>query len=344
MTPYCPVHARHATPARRSDRTHVSRRWSRLVFAALLAACTASAIAQSDYPARAVRIISPTSPGGPNDTVSRIIAQKLSDAWGLAVLVENRPGANGLIGSEAAARAAPDGYTMLMANDAGLTMLPHALKKLPYNPEKDFRPVTLVIHTANAIIVHESIPAQSLAELVALAKTKPGEVSYGSGLFTVHIMMERFSTQAGIKLLHIPYKGAGLSAAALLAGQVNLTFDAPTSYVPHLGKGRFRMLAITGARRSPLLPEVPTLVELGYEGHESGVWLCLVVPARTPDATVAKMNREIVRILQLSDVRERLLSLGSESIPGTPEHAAAFIAAENIKWGRVIRDSGVRMD
>jgi len=307
-------------------------------------ACVTGAMAQTDYPVRPLKIISPTAPGGPNDTISRIIGQKLGDAWGRSVLIENRPGANGLIGSDAAAKSPADGYTLLMANDASLTMLPHAHRSLPYNPEVDFRPVTMVIQSVMALIVHSSVPAGSLAELVSLAKSKPGEVSYGTGLFTPHIMVERLSAQAGIKLLHVPYKGAGPSAAALLAGQVNMTLDALTSYVPHIGKGRFRVLAVTGTRREAILPEVPTLGELGYEGHDAGVWLCLVVPARTPAVIIGKLNGEITRILRLPEVQERLKALGSESIPSTPDYALVFIRNESEKWGKVIRDTGARVD
>ena len=310
----------------------------------LLAAYTAGAMAQGDYPTRPMKIISPTAPGGPNDTVSRVIGQKLTEAWGQPVVIENRAGANGLIGSEAASRAPADGYTMLMANDTGLTMLQHAHRKLPYNPETDFRPVTLVIQSVLALVVHSSVPANSMAELIALARSKPGEISYGSGLFTPQLMVERFSAQAGIKLLHVAYKGASQSAAALLAGHVNTTLDALTSYVPHIGKGRFRIVAVTGTRRDPLLPEVPTFGELGFEGHDSGVWLCLVVPSRTPAPVVAKLNQEIVRILGLPEVRERLKGLGSETIPSTPEYASAFIRNESAKWAKVIQDTGIRLD
>lgn len=315
-----------------------------LLPALFLAVPAADALAQADYPARPIRIISPTAPGGPNDTVSRIIGQKLSEAWGQPVVIENRAGANGLIGSEAAVRAPADGYTMLMANDAGLTMLPHAHRKLPYDPATDFRPVTLVIQSPLGLIVHSSVPANTMAEFTALAKSKPGEISYGSGLFTAQLMVERFSTQAGIKLLHVPYKGASQSAAALLAGHVNTTFDAFTGYVPHIGKGRFRVLAVTGTRRDPLFPDVPTFSELGYEGHDSGVWLCLVVPSRTPASVVARLNQEIVRILRLTDVQERMKALGSETIPSTLEYAAAFVRNESAKWAKVIQDTGIRLD
>lgn len=300
--------------------------------------------AQSGFPNKPIRIIAPAVPGGPNDTSARLIAQKLSEAWGQPVVVENRPGANGMIGAEVAAKAPANGYTLFMATDAGLTMLQHAYRSLPYNPEADFRPVTLVLQSPIALIVHSSLNIKTTPELIALAKSKPGDVSYGEGLFTVQLIVERFALDAGIKLNHIGYKGAGQSAQALLAGDVNMTGDALTSYVHYLGKGRFNIVAVTGTKRDAAIPDVPTFGELGFKGYDSGVWLCLVVPARTPDAVVQKLSQEIGRILALPDVKERLKGLGSETIPSTPEYAATFIKTEREKWGKVIKETGIRLD
>lgn len=309
--------------------------------------CLLSALSASfaqDYPTRAIRIVVPAPAGGPTDVLARLIGQKLSDAWSQPIVVENRAGANQIIGTEAVARAAPDGYTLLMAVDSTLTMHPHAYKKLPYDAQKDFAPVTTVANSWIAVMANASSPVKSLAEALALAKASPGKVSYGSGTLTTQVIAERVSQLAGVKLLYVPYKGSAPNFAALLAGDINLSFDGFAPYRGAVGQGKIRVLAVTGDKRASALPGVPTLGELGFPGLSVGVWLGVVAPAGTPPAIVNRISQQINRSLAQGDLPEKFAAMGLEPMPSSPEKMAAFIRAESDKWAKVIHEAGISLE
>ncbi len=304
----------------------------------------ASASLAQDYPSRAIRIVVPAPAGGPTDVLARLIGQKLTDAWSQPVVIENRAGANQIIGTEAVAKAAPDGYTFLMAVDSTLTMHPHAYKKLPYDAQKDFAPVTTVANSWIAVMTNAASPAKSLREVLALAKASPGKLSYGSGTLTTQVIAERVSQLAGVKFLYVPYKGSAPTFAALLAGDINLSFDGFAPYRGAVGQGKIRVLAVTGDKRASALPDVPTLGELGFPGLSIGVWLGVVAPAGTPSAIVNRMSQQINQAITRGDLPEKFAAMGLEPMPSNPEKMAAFIRAESDKWSKVIKDAGITLE
>ncbi len=304
---------------------------------------TSASIAQ-DYPSRPVRIIVPAPAGGPTDVLARLVGQKLSERWSQPVIVENRAGANQIIGTEAVAKAAPDGYTLLMAVDSTLTMHPHAYKKLPYDALKDFAPVTTVANSWVAALNHAASPAKTLAEALALAKAAPGKQSYGSGTLTTQVIAERVSQLAGVKMLYVPYKGSAPTYAALLAGDINLSFDGFAPYRGAVTQGKLRVLAVTGDKRASALPDVPTFGELGFPGLSFGVWLGIVAPGGTPSAILNRVSQDTNRALEQTDIREKFSGMGLEPFPSNPEKMAAFIRAESEKWAKVIKEAGISLD
>lgn len=305
----------------------------------------APAVAQSSFPTKPVRLILPFPPGGSTDMVARLIGQKLQEVWAHPVLVDNRPGAGGNIAAEAAAKAAPDGYTLFQANVAnaiGATLYP----KLNYDLVTSFAPVTQLATTPYVLLAHPSIPARTTRDLIAVAKSRPGALIYasaGAGSAT-HLSGELLKSLSGTDILHVPYKGTGPAVTALLSGEVGLYFTTVPAAVPLVKAGRVRALGVTSMTRSPLMPEVAPIAEAGLKGYETSTWHGVLAPAGTPRDVVAKLNADIVRILAQPETREKLIGQGLEPVGGTPETFAAYIKAEIAKWARVIKAAGAKVE
>ena len=297
------------------------------------------------YPSKPIRIISPFAPGGGNDFLCRTVAQKLTENVKQQVIVESRPGANGIIGTEAAARAAPDGYTIVLI-PSGHAVNASLHRKLPYDSIKDFTPITLVGWSPLVLAVHPSLPVKNVKDLVALAKARTGQLTYGSAGVgsSGHLAGALFETLTGTKLLHVPYKGMGLALTDLIAGHVTLTFGTNLSVVPQVRSGRLRALAITSAQRAPGLPDLPTVAESGIPGYEASLWYGFVGPARIPPEIVRRLNSEIVAVLGLPDVRVRLSSQGVEARPSTPDEFARLLVTDLERWAKVVQRAGVRVE
>lgn len=317
------------------------------LIAALALSCLSigmPAQAQS-FPSKPVRLIVPFPPGGPTDVMGRIYADKLGTLWSQTVIVENRAGAAGNIGSELTAKAAPDGHTILLV--ASSHVINNALyDKLPYHPIKDFTPLSQVANYALVLVTHPSVPATTLKELVALAKAQPGKlalVSAGNGTPT-HLTAELFRSVAGIEFLHVPYKGAAPATNDLLAGQGQLMFNNPVSALPHVKTGKLRALAVTGAARSAIAPEIPTVAESGYPGFEAGTWFAFLAPAGLPREVSAKLSRDIVAVTQMADLRTRLAGMGVDATGSTPEQLATIMQSELEKWTKVIQAGNIKAD
>ena len=299
-----------------------------------------------EYPRKAIRLIVPFAPGGGNDTVARAIAQSAGTSLGQPVVVDNRAGAGGMLGAELAARAPPDGYTLFLGGVGSHAVNPNLHARLPYDPVKDFAPITLIASAPSVLVVNPSLPARTLAEFTALAKASPGRINYasnGNGS-SAQLAAVLYESMAGVQMVHVPYKGLAPALVDLLAGEVQAMFSSVVAIVPNIKAGRLRALAVTGKRRAALLPEVPTLDESGVPGYEAGSWYGILAPAGTPQAVVAKLHEAIVRALAQPEVRERLVSEGAEVIGSTPEAFAAHITAELARMGKLIRDAGIRME
>jgi tripartite-type tricarboxylate transporter receptor subunit TctC len=310
----------------------------------LLALAAMTAMAQS-YPSKPIKIVVPYPPGGFNDTLGRTLAAKFTEAWGQPAIVENKPGANTLIGSDYVAKSPPDGYTLLIVAFP-FAVTPSLIRNMPYDTVKDFAPVALAAQSPNLLVVNPSLPVKTVAELVAMAKAKPDSLSYastGNGSSN-HISMELFKSLAGVRIVHIPYKGSAPAVTDLLGGQVHVMFDNAPNVLPQVKAGRLRALAQTGATRSGVAPDLPTVAEAGVPGYELTVWFGLVAPAGTPREVIRKLNAEVLKILAMPDVRERFLSQGVEPLGSTPEQFADHIKAQMAKWGRVVRDAGVQAE
>ena len=317
-----------------------------LLLAALVATTAfATAYAQQPYPARPIRIISPFAPGGGNDVISRTIAQKLTENVKQQVIVENRPGANGIIGTEAAARAAPDGYTIVLI-PSGHAVNASLRRKLPYDSIRDFTPITLVGSSPLILAVHPSVPAKSVKALAALARARPGQMTYGSAGIgsSGHLGGALFETLTGVKMVHVPYKGMGLAITDLMAGHISLVFGTSASVMPHVRSGRLRALATTGAKRSPALPDFPTVAEAGVPGYEAGLWYGFVGPARIPGDIVRRLNAEIVAVLKSPEVHDRLASQGVDATPSTPEEFGKLMVTDLERWAKVVQRAGIRAE
>ena len=284
-------------------------------------------------------------PGGPADTLSRLVAPRLTEALGQPIVIDNRPGANGNIAYETVARSAPDGYT-ITAVAAGVAINPSLYREVKYDPLADFAPITQGIAVPNILIVHPSVAAASVAELIGYAKARGGQLAFASaGTGTSgHLALEQFVQMAGIQVIHVPYKGGGPALGEVVAGQVQALFSIALAAIPQVKAGRVRALAITSARRSALAPELPTLAESGFPAFEVVGWFGWLAPARTPAPIVERLSTEIVRILNQADMKERLLALGADPVGSTPREFRAFIAAEHAKWARVIRDARIRIE
>ena len=318
--------------------------------AGLAAACvafglTATAVAQP-YPTKPIRIVVPFPPGGATDLLARDVAPKLTEAWGQSVIVDNRPGAAGNIGSELVAKSAPDGYTLEMGTVGTHAINASLYAKMPYDHVKDFVPIILVAGVPNVLVVNPAVPANSVAELIAYAKANPGKVNFASsGAGTsIHLSGELFKVMAGVQMTHIPYKGSAPALQDLLGGQVQLMFDNLPPSLPHIKAGKLRALAVTSATRAPALPDVPTLAESGLPGFEASSWFGLVAPAGTPPSIVAKIDGEVAKWLATPEAKEKLSKQGANAFGGTPEDFAKHITAETAKWAKVVKDSGAKVD
>jgi tripartite-type tricarboxylate transporter receptor subunit TctC len=309
----------------------------------LLAAAQAAA---QTYPDKPVRLIVPLSAGSAVDTLARIPAQKLSELWGRQVVVDNRVGANGIIGTEAAAKAPPDGYTLLLANDAALATSPALYPKLPYDPVRDFAPISLAASIPVILVAHASQPFSTVKELVDYAKANPGKLHYASGGngSAQHVPMEMFKQAAGIDLVHVPYKGLAPAFNDVVAGQIPLMFAGLSNAPQHIKAGRIRALAIGAARRSSAMPELPTMQEAGVAGFDYSAWAGFLAPAGTPAPIVQKVNADLAKVLALPDVRDKLTALGFELAPGTPAEFGEMIRREITKVAKVVKDAGIRVD
>jgi len=308
-------------------------------------AALSPALAQQ-YPSRPVRFVVPFAPGGSTDTLARTIGVKLADALGQQVVVDNRPGANGDIGMMIVAKAPPDGHTILLGYIANLAIAPSLYAKLPFDPVKDYAHITQIATSPNVLTAHPSVPAKGLQELIALAKAKPGAVNFAStGVASVgHLTGELLNNLAGMKMTHVPYKGGGQAIIDLLGGHVQVMFSGFSAAMPHIKSGKIRALAVTGAKRSPALADVPTIAEQGFPGVEATAWYGVLAPAGTPKPVVTRLHDETVRILKLPDVSQRLDALGFEIVGSTPEQFGAYIKSEIRKWEKVVKASGAKPD
>ena len=322
-------------------------RWmAALAVSALTAVTTVCAQVPATFPAKPARLVVPFPPGGPLDITGRAIAQKLSEAWGQNVVVDNRPGAGGNIGADLVAKSPPDGYTVVMGALSTHAVNPSLYPAMPYDAVKDFAPITLVAVTPNVLVVNPALPVKSVQELIAYAKANPNKLSFGSGSngSAGHLAGELFKVETGTDLVHIPYKGAAPAMQALLAGDTQLMFDNLASAMPQVKAGKLRALAVTTARRSRLVPELPTMAEAGVPGFDIATWFGLLAPAGTPKDVVAKWNADVVKILDSPEMREKLTAQGAEPAPTSPAQFAAFIAAELPKYARIVKASGARVD
>lgn len=321
----------------------------RAVFFLLLVAPTAPVATlgmAASYPVKPIRFIVPNGMGGSTDLVARSIAQKMSDTLGQQIVVDNRPGSGGIIGTEMVARAAADGYTLLMATIGNLAISPNLYRKLGYDPVRDFTPVTQLAASAYVLIVHPSVPARSVREFVELAKTKPGGINYasaGNGTGS-HLTMELFKSVAAIDVVHVPYKGGTPGLNDLVGGHVQAFFNGIPSTAPQLRANRVRALAVTTPKRSSAVPQVPTVAESGFPAAESTSWTALVAPAGTPRDVVARLHKEAVSALASPETRQRLVNDGAEPVGGTPAEFSAYLRRELVKWGEVVKRSGARAD
>jgi tripartite-type tricarboxylate transporter receptor subunit TctC len=298
------------------------------------------------YPDKPVRLIVPFSAGSAVDTLARIPAQKLSELWGQPIVVDNRVGANGTIGTEAAAKAPADGHTLVLANDAGLATSPALYPKLPYDPARDFAPITLAASIPVVLVVNASFPISSLKELVEAAKARPGLIHYASGGngSAQHLPMEMLKLAAGIDLVHVPYKGLGPAFNDVVSGQIPVMFAGMSNVFPHLKSGRIRALAIGSAQRSGAMPELQTMQEAGIAGFDYAAWAGFLAPAGTAPSIIEKVNTDLKKVLGMPEVRDKLAALGFEISPGTPQEFGALIRREMAKVGKLVKDAGIRAD
>ncbi len=316
-----------------------------LVVSAAASAQPASTSAGQVFPIKPIRIIIGFPPGGATDIAARAVAQKLTESVGQQVIVDNRPGAASNIGAEAAARAAPDGYTLFMGS-VSTSINPSLYTKLAYDPLRDFAAVALVANTPFLLVTHPSVPVKNVKELIAFVKARPGELNYatagaGSG---AHLFMELFMAQTGLKMTNVAYRGAAAATTDVLAGQVPMMFDNIFTTLPLVRSGKFRALGVSTVQRSAIAPEIPSVAEVGVPGYDANAWFGLFAPAAVPKDILTRLNAEVVKGLQTPDMRDRLRALGATPGGGTPEHFAAFLRDEVSKWAKVVKTAGVRLD
>jgi len=308
-----------------------------------LAAAAPLALAQGAYPVKPVRLIAPFPPGGTTDVLCRLVAQKLTDALGRQVVVENRPGAAGNIGHEVAAKAPPDGYTLLLSAKGALVSNQFLYKRLGFDPYTDFAPVSLVATSGPVLVVHPSLPARSVKDLIALARARPGQLNFGSGGrgTTAHIVGEVFKTATGVNIVHVPYKGGVLAVMDLVSGQIEMSFADMAPSVPQITAGRLRALAVTSERRSPTLPEVPTMAEAGVKESLPQTWWAITTPKGTPAAIINRINAELAQIMRQPDVQERYAGLGLSTAHSTPERVLELVRVESPQMAKILKAAGI---
>lgn len=325
---------------------HPLRRFA-VGLALLWAASTAVAAQQeaASYPVRPVRLIDPYAPGGGSGLIARLVGAKLGETWGRQVVVDNRPGAAAAIGTEIAARSAPDGYTLCMGTSGSIAISPN-MNKVPYDPVKDLIPITQTSAQVMVVVLHPSVPIQSVKELIAHARAQPDRIIYassgtgGSG----HLAAELFQALAKVKMTHVPYKGNGPAVLAQVSGEVQLGFNNILAVLPHVQSGRLKAIAVTSAKRAPTVPDLPTLAEAGVAGYEATSWNGIFAPAKTPRPIIDKIHADVVKILKAPDVREKLIAAGSDPVGSTPEEFLAFVKVELARWGKVIRENNIRAE
>ena len=303
-----------------------------------------AAYAAEKYPAKPVRFVITFPAGGPTDVVVRLIGQRLTDAWGQPMIIDNRGGAGGIVGTEIVAKAAPDGYSFLVGTAGGMTINPALQPKLPYDPFRDFTPVGMLVNNPQILVAHPSVAARNVKELVALAKAKPGQLNFasaGTGTAT-HLGLELLKLTAGIDAVHVPYKGGAPAVTDLIAGQVQLLWVSIPSVLPHVKANRLRALAVSTAKRSASAPDVPTVAESGYAGFEYSNWNALFAPAKTSPAIVRTVNAAVVKALNEPDVAQKLSSQGADPAPGTPDELARYMRVDHERWKKVIRSAGIK--
>ncbi len=316
------------------------------IAASLLSVAAAPVLAQAAYPNRPVKLIVPFPPGGGNDVIGRVIAQKLTDRWGQNVVVENRAGANGIVGLQALMQTPADGYTLAVGAAGPLAVNPSLYARLPYDPLKDFTPITNLVNFPLLLVTHPAVAARNTRELVALAKSRPGQLSYaspGSGN-SGHLAGELFNTMAGVQTVHIPYKGQGPALTDLLAGQVQMLYSSIPSVIQQVRNGQLRAIAVGSATRLPSLPDIPTIAESGVPGYEAYSWVGLIAPANTPADIVRKIHRDVSEILKDKEVADKLNQQGALPVGDTPEEFSLYIRNEIAKWGKVVRDANIKAD
>ena len=316
------------------------------VVAWMVAALMSASVIAQPYPAKPVRMIVGFAPGGGTDLVARIIGQKLGESWGQTVLVENRAGATGTIGADLVAKAQPDGYTLLMGHVNSHGIAPHLFRKLPYDAERDFTMVAYVGYVPNVLVVHPSIPAKNVKELIAVAKAQPGALNYASSGIgsTQHLAGELFTLLSHVKMVHVPYKGSGPAVVDLLAGHVSMNFDTMPPVLPHIRSGRMRALALTTPKRSPQLADVPTMMEVGLTGFDMTNWYGVMAPAKAARDTVTKLNAEINRIVSLPDAKAKLEEAGTQLGPVSPEQFATFLRSEIAKYAKLVQAAKITLE
>jgi len=312
-----------------------------IVFAAF-----AAAVFAQPYPAKPIRIVVPYPAGGTSDILARSVGQKLSEVWGQPVVVDNKPGANGNVGAEIVAKATPDGYTLLLADIGSLAISPSVYPTLPFDPTKDFAPVTMVAYSPHILVVHPSVPAATVKELIALAKAKPGKLNFAiSGVGGApHLAGVDFALRTGVDWVYIPYKGGAQAIADVAGGQADVTLNGMLATYPLVKGDKLKLLAVSSAKRMSAIPEVPTIAESGVPGFESGSWQGVIAPAGTPPDVVAKLNGEIARILGTQEMRDNLGKQGAEVRTTTPDEFGAFIRTEKARWAKVVKDANVKID
>jgi len=316
-----------------------------IAFAASMALAAAPAAAQS-YPSKPIRILVGFSPGGGTDVMARLIGQKLTEAWNAQVVVENRPGAGGVLAADLTAKAAPDGYTLMIGHVNSHGIAPAAMSKMPYDAARDFAPIILIGTTPNLLVANAGTGAKTLDDIVRAARANPGKLTFGSAGngSSQHLATEMFKLAAKVDVLHIPYKGSGQMIPDLIAGQIGYSFDTMTAITPHVKSGKVTPIATTRLKRSPAYPNLPTVAELGYPGFDVSTWYGLMAPAGTPAEIVTRLNREVERILTLPDVKEKLNSVGAEDGGGSPEQFGKFVRDEIAKYAKIVKEAGVKLD
>ena len=318
---------------------------TRTMLCALLTVAS-TANAQPGYPSKPIRLIVGFAPGGGTDILARALGQPLGELLGQQIIIDNRAGAGGIIATELGAKAAPDGYTLLVGSSAGFAINPNLMAKLPYDPVKDFAPVGMFATLSYAVDVHPSLPAKTVKEFIALARAKPGAINYGSAGqgSSTHLAIEQFALMAGIKMTHVPYKGNTPAMTALMSGEIAMVFDPVLTSVTMVKSGRVRALAVTTARRSALLPDVPTVAEAGVKGYESGNWFGVFAPAGTPREIVERLNAAVNNAMTRPEMKDKLLSQGADALRGTPADLANLVQSELVKFAKIIKAAGVRVE